>query len=1008
MSVKIELLDYKYNTSNKLDWSNSSISSNWIDGAGINSTVTSNGILVTSTAGVSGVYSGFSSTQVTLINSNSYTFSYDCTSLDNAGVWSSQVMVKGSGAGSNGYRPVSDYVTVGFNSYTFIMDASLNNGAATMNVFFQMSQGNLANKNIKISNVALYNNTIGDSVDWDNSVVGELDVTDHTDFPLAMTFQISDIQDLTSTSGNYSKTFKIPATKNNNNILKHLYIPNIKVDNKLTQQKPCRLIFNNLYSLVGLLQIDGVGGYGEKASYYNCVFFGSNLNWANMIQYSYMNDIIWGAEGVGLIYNKSGIVPTWQYLDSDNGDLSPIVYPITSYGEYNELGEERTIQLLDTASSQSITNGSTGHYGFNDDSIDYGTPPPRADWRPSIFVKTTLEKIFSQITSEDGIVGYKINSAFMQTPMFKKLVWLLPNFKYNNPEERAILYGYGNHFTGEGLIDDFLVSPLTTSYTYQVFIINMNDSPGFTLNSNTDNTGWSASGIFTAPEFGYYTIELKDLGIFWKQETYTGGALNVEMVRMELQIQTVGQTSWVTFSDSQCPSFSTSGGGAQSGSETLGFIKETRYLNKGDKIRLKIAIKSKNSNATYTNTLRVYLFGSSTPTSETLSDNANAEFDINIEPNRVAYGQTYNLTDVMSPDYKQVDFIKGVAHAFNLQMTTDESTKTVNIEPYDSFYEPYSKAIDWTYKLDRSNQINDKWIANDVKRNLIFKYLSDGEDAMVKRRGELNFHDIEDEYPYREILPDTFKKGESVFENPFFAGTYNAKDTDTITNSAFNDTAYSGCLWTEIASPNDSGRPDKGFNFLPRLLYWNKYSPDPSNLSGKRAFTQTWSNSIGIVSAGVTGSSGLLSTIYPQATMINRDSTTSPVLSYGNAWVRDYDDLTGDYTPYQDGKGLYDTYYRNMMEGLKRNPRLRTVLITLNITDIVNLDFKKLIYIDGVYWRLNRVIDYRPSKNSSTKVELIQWFGIYSYGASPPMTGGSGVDISGDGSIITNNNNIGL
>lgn len=54
-----------------------------------------------------------------------------------------------------------------------------------------------------------------------NSIVGELDITDHSDFPLAITLQTSDIKDITSTSGDYSKTFKIPATKNNNKLLRH-------------------------------------------------------------------------------------------------------------------------------------------------------------------------------------------------------------------------------------------------------------------------------------------------------------------------------------------------------------------------------------------------------------------------------------------------------------------------------------------------------------------------------------------------------------------------------------------------------------------------------------------------------------------------------------------------------------------------------------------------------------------------------------------------------------------
>tara|TARA_R110002072_G_C7852178_1_gene525766 strand:- start:735 stop:1160 length:426 start_codon:yes stop_codon:yes gene_type:complete len=126
--------------------------------------------------------------------------------------------------------------------------------------------------------------------------------------------------------------------------------------------------------------------------------------------------------------------------------------------------------------------------------------------------------------------------------------------------------------------------------------------------------------------------------------------------------------------------------------------------------------------------------------------------------------------------------------------------------------------------------------------------------------------------------------------------------------------------------------------------------------------------------------------------MINADSTTSPILSYGNAYVRDYDDDTGVYSSTKKGKGLYAVYYKNMIEGLKRSPRLRTVSISLNISDIVNLDFTKLVYIDGVYWRVNKVVDYQPNKNESTKVELIEWFQIGVFAATAPSFGSSGGD----------------
>ncbi len=53
----------------------------------------------------------------------------------------------------------------------------------------------------------------GGVIDWDASVLGQLDVTSHSDFPMALTFTIADIRNLTARKGSFSKTFKIPATK---------------------------------------------------------------------------------------------------------------------------------------------------------------------------------------------------------------------------------------------------------------------------------------------------------------------------------------------------------------------------------------------------------------------------------------------------------------------------------------------------------------------------------------------------------------------------------------------------------------------------------------------------------------------------------------------------------------------------------------------------------------------------------------------------------------------------
>ena len=749
-------------------------------------------------------------------------------------------------------------------------------------------------------------------IDWDASVVGELDITEHSDFPLAMTFQISDFKDITSTSGDYSKTFKFPATKNNNNILKHLYIPNINNDNNITEKKPCRIISGGMYTQLGLIRITGVGGYGEVTSSYSGVFYGNNLAWASELGDSYMNQLAWGADGENLTYNKDSIVATWQDVDCNSNPNSYIVYPITSYGQYNAEGEERTIQLLDTAHGNNGTGAlKVGYIGFYNSGNSYENPAPVPDWRPAIFVKNTLDKLF-------GSVGYKINSSFMDTDDFKKNVWLLPNFTYNNTDTRFSLYSAEAKFdTSLPLTTNTFGASITWNGTDQTPVTETKSIDAGTLNtefsysSTTDNTSINyigGSDGFEIAEYGYYSLrasgfkstlsELLQDGvaptpqyIFFNSSSPSARITEVYINRMkfQVQVQTVGQTSWntiATIQDATTRDFVGSAGAYGAINSNLidssvsydwdidGTLESERiYLNKGDKVRLINTIKwHPRVNTTSNDASGVWTFKSK-PTV--------GSFDIALEPNNVQYGQTYNLSDVMNPDYKQIDFIKGIAHAYNLQMTTDESTKTVYIEPFDNFYKPYKDAIDWTGKLNRANEITDKWIENDLKRSLVFKYKSDSADAKVKNRGERFFDNIEDEYPYRETLPSTFEKGDSTFENPFFAGSYNAKDNDT-TGIPNVDTAYSACLWTDVVSSNDSGRPNKGFDFLPRLLHWNKYSP--ANGSGtKIAKVQTWSSITNWITADAAASPTYhLSTIYPQATMINRDSTTSPILSYGN------------------------------------------------------------------------------------------------------------------------------
>ena len=858
----------------------------------------------------------------------------------------------------------------------------------------------------------------GADLDWNKSVVGELDVTSHSEFPLALTFTIADIKDINARKGSFSKTFKIPATKNNNRLYKSIYQANTYSDNNLLNKKNCRILINNLYSIHGLLELTSVGS-SDKPQYYSCVFFGNNITWASFLGENLLKDL--GTDGDGwdnikgantgkdLKVNKTGITSTWVqdnaiYKDGNQttNDI-PVVYPIVSYGDFNPSGEGQTIQLLNSSFEETGVNANKlGYYGFNSSGFDYGNPEPVLDWRPCLWVYDVFKEIFAQ-------AGYTVSSNFIETADFKKLLFALPNFKYNNAGDRYLLYGFESRFRKISANDDALIKDGSSDYfnisqsgnsgveLTQTDLVDITDSVGYTKDDELNDSGLSASGVYTFPEYGRYDVELENFG-YWYDDVVdpSSSDAGVDIIKssFQIQLQTVGESTWNTIQeallDDELTIHDPTGTNTSPNEGVRYFPNLTfpRYFNKNDKIRLRIKNVFKHSGGSgNTCGFKLYLFGSSNITSK-----INAGFDglynIKFNPEFVEYGQTYDIKNVINKEYKQIDFIKGVAHAFNLQFTTDEPSKTIFIEPFDTFYKSFYEAEDWTYKVDTSQETKDVWIKDSFKRDIVFKYKTDSKDSKVEQRGNDYFEKILDEYPYKETLSDEFERGVTTFENPFFAGTFNAKDRDV---SKTPDPAYNACLWQEkedggFISPNDLGRPDKGYNFLPRLLYWKKYSP---NLGGafciKYAVAQLFNSTYKGIFAK-SGATNVVSTVYPQATSINRDDASSMVLSYGNVYVTDYDDATNTYSDAVIKEGLFQTYYYNLVNMLKQNPRVRNVNINLSIKDIVNLDFRKLIYIDGVYWRINKIKDFNPLTKSTTKVELVEWVNIGETAAyEPPL-----------------------
>ena len=1022
--VKIELLDYVYDSEgqNQVNFSNATSLGSW-------TVISSEEISISAAVG----------TQV--ISPVTPEFA-----LGN--VYKSVLTVSGmSGSGLIGYTSTSVGGTaIGWGSTHY------RNADGTSEVTFTATAGGAGSEgriyaSNGMSGVVRSTLALNTGVNFTKSIIGVLDVGNSTDFPLALNFSIAEARDLEARTGTYSKTFDIPATKHNNALLKGAYeVGSIIKDNQINTRKDCRIIIDDIYSLSGKLQIQSVGT-DSTPQYYSCVFYGDNIDWVSAIDNKLLMDLAekGGAVGSGwdnlknansgknLQVNEPSIVESWTVNNaltktSVGGATTPnnysVIYPLAGYGLYNTDGEGFNMQLYKTKYELDGLNANeTGYYGFFSDGTPYPNKVPTVDWRPAIFIYDIIHAIFKQ-------EGYTINSTFIESTMFKKLVMLLPNFVYNNPQEREDANSIRITFSGANYLQYFkFETPAITVGTLQwPSMPNSFNNPssttgiqfdsatsGFTSSLNTSMYD-NSTGRFTIPEYGLYDIEIKNFGV-WIRSFCEGTATSSKSyyLKMDVYLLTVGSTAgWQNIGSSKAfdeqkvwPSCPEPKAGDNYNSWTFPPIDiKDRYFNKGDRIEIRMKAKCTNSElsalsvppAQSVGWLFDFFCGSNPdgPNSAGGSGLNVAQINITHHGEKVEYGQTYDLKNVIDNESTQLDFLKGVIHAFNLQMTTDVSSKTVNIEPFNDFYSDKNQAIDWSSKLDLSKEQEDKFVKAAVKREFVFKYKEDSADKKVEARGNKYFDGIIDNYPYREYLSDEFEMGVTTFENPFFSGTYSSGDVKTSGGNAtsFSVTPTRALLWgncEEDSEPYPWGlcRPPKGYEFRPRLLHYTKDDCNNSSgvLDGYPVKYQVGAINFEFYDGQnhlrvILGGDPQWPTGYKQNPYLQRGRVFSydrtghyldveDPLTYNSLALESYSCVNNLEYAADPKRGLYQNYYQGMIEMLKTNPRIKIAYFNLKISDINKLDLRKLIYVDGYYYRINRIIDYSPNTNEVTKVELV-------------------------------------
>jgi len=756
------------------------------------------------------------------------------------------------------------------------------------------------------------------------------------DFPLALTIGIADIADISKRKGVYSKNFKVPATQANNSALEHIWQDQIEDDN----------ITGVVYGRnISELEHNGISwdrGYAKVAAVlkdsqpreYEITYFGGNSDWLSRVGDAKLNEL---DSSTTATYDKASI------LAAASGSLD-WVYPLINYGGW--------------ASAQ-YPLGTTG--------VPFGVST--WDFRPAFRISALVEKIFEN-------VGYTVTSNWLSTPECTGVTYLAGQFVHGTDLNFTITGATPTPSASATFNRNFIVIPGSESasavvvdevYYFPTFteVEDVGDVIDGTVTGTVipfdagTNVNWTSVAVTGAnfkPDTGRSFILQGNFSYAVTGTTYNP----IEDPRIFIEVREATTDTQVYQEQFNLDiSNRTYGGGVGDcyvGSTTGNFGFQTSGVVPCDSTgQYIIGISTRR----YTN-------GRSTVGSGTSND---AVFTINtfniegIATKAITKGDDYTPFETLGEE-KQLDFLSKIAKTYNLYFDTDTHTRSVLIEPRNDwtdtdgntqtgYYKGIDEAVDWSDKLDLSEGIQ-------------IKYLSDYKDEL-----EFRFEDIGDWYPeryeekfgfqpFRQLytFPSEYNAGRTVIEQGYVP-TINKYEDAKLNNGV---TAY---VQMPFIYDDEPGSQSRTQDVEPRLLVYEWTSEDDYLLRPR-----AWIYYDDTATTDPTGVDPINSfelpanydnfVFVPKAWVVNNDDTSKFQLSWAS---------------YGDGKGLADRFYNETVRDL-RNRTYYEASFRLRPSDILPYlqadGFRKPVHVNGVYYRVNKIKDYKPQSEQSTKVELVK------------------------------------
>jgi len=296
-------------------------------------------------------------------------------------------------------------------------------------------------------------------------------------------------------------------------------------------------------------------------------------------------------------------------------------------------------------------------------------------------------------------------------------------------------------------------------------------------------------------------------------------------------------------------------------------------------------------------------------------------------------------------EYKQIDFLKDILKLFRCVMAPDKDNPTnFIIEPWVD-YIASGDILDWSDKVDRTKDFQIEPLFFTQSDRIEFKFAEDedwvnayNQNAYKQVYGQLNYDS------QNELLKDTREIDVAFSPTP--------------TTQIEGDTNTSSWIIPQIHEHDSEGSVTLHNPIKPntRILFYNGLQPT----------SHTWYFSDGTTAYG--------KSTYPA---VNYQEGHPPFALYGlnlnwNRWFAYYGDQVTGWDEYA-GQSLFERYWSTYVNSLyNKFARRVTCNVVLNSVDLQDFTFDDVIYIDGVYYRPEKIIDAPIGNKESVRVQLIK------------------------------------